>query len=55
MTLKQLEKIMIEHLKESGEIRADIKWLKRAYWTLAGAGMSFNVALALWLIGRLAR
>jgi hypothetical protein len=44
--LKDLENLMVEHLKESGEIRADIKWLKRAFWTLAGAGLTFNIVLA---------
>ncbi len=46
MTLKQLELMMVKHLEESGLIRADIAWLKRAFWTLAGAGVTFNVMVA---------
>jgi hypothetical protein len=38
MKLKELEKLMVDHLKESGEIRTDIKWLKRAFWGLVGIG-----------------
>lgn len=38
MNLKQIEKIMIQHLEESGEIRADLKWLKKSFWALAGVG-----------------
>lgn len=31
-----LEKAMVKHLEESGEIRADLKWLKKSFWVLAG-------------------
>lgn len=39
MTLKQIEKILVTHLQESGEIRqelarnrSDLAWLKKAHW-----------------------
>lgn len=50
MNLKQIEGLLIQHLQESGEIRADLKWLKRAFWALAGGGISFNVAMACYLL-----
>lgn len=25
-----------KHLEESGEIRTDLKWLKKSYWALVG-------------------
>lgn len=50
MNLKQLEKLLISHLQESGEIRADLRWLKRSFWVFASGGMSFNVALACYLL-----
>lgn len=30
-----LEKSIIKHFEESGEIRADLKWLKKFFWVLA--------------------
>ena len=36
MKAKEVEKLLVEHLQESGEIRGDIKWLKKAFWTLIG-------------------
>lgn len=32
----KLEDMFLQHLTESGEIRGDLKWLKKAFWTLAG-------------------
>lgn len=52
MTIKQIETLLIKHLEESGEIRADLKWLKRAFWALATSGIGFNVGLATWIITR---
>lgn len=37
--LDKLEAAFITHLMESGEIRADLKWLKKAFWTLTGLGV----------------
>jgi hypothetical protein len=31
-----LEKSIVAHFAESGEIRADLKWLKKSYWVLIG-------------------
>lgn len=45
MKLKQIEDLLIAHLQESGEIRSDLKWLKKAFWVLAGAVVTFNIAL----------
>lgn len=36
--LTKLEDAFLIHLAESGEIRSDLKWLKRAFWALAGLG-----------------
>ena len=43
MTKKELELMLIElrqivtkHLEESGSIRTDLAWLKKAFWTLVG-------------------
>jgi hypothetical protein len=30
-----LEKAIVSHFEESGEIRADLKWLKKFFWVLA--------------------
>ena len=48
--LTALETKMNEHLEESGTIRTDIAWLTKAFWTLAGAGLTFNVTLAVGII-----
>lgn len=53
MTLKQLEKIVIEHLKESGEIRSDIKWLKRAFWALVTEALILTGMVVIFGLGRL--
>lgn len=34
--LTKLEDVFMQHLTESGEIRGDLKWLKRSVWTLVG-------------------
>ena len=31
-----IEKAMITHFEESGEIRADLKWLKKSFYVLGG-------------------
>jgi len=50
MDLKDLEASLISHLQESGAIRADLAWLKKAFWVLATANVTFNVTLASSLI-----
>lgn len=52
MNLKQIEKALIQHLQESGEIRADLKWVKKAVWTVAAGGISWNVAVVSYLLLR---
>jgi hypothetical protein len=52
MNLRQIEKLLIAHLQESGEIRADLKWVKRAVWTLAAGVVSWNVAVVSYLLLR---
>lgn len=61
--MTRLEQIVETHLEQSktiwttlSENNTDTKWLKKAFWTLAGAGVTFNVTLAagliLWLINK---
>lgn len=42
----KLENTLERHLEESGIIRTDLSWLKRAFWMLAGTGLTFNITLA---------
>ena len=39
--VSHLEETVEMHLIESGEIRGDLKWLKKAFWVLAGLGVTF--------------
>jgi hypothetical protein len=48
--LRDLRKKLEDHLEESGEIRSDLKFLKKAFWLLAGGLISFNVMLAIALL-----
>ena len=34
--MDSLEKAIITHLEESGEIRSDLKWLKKSFYVLGG-------------------
>lgn len=50
--LTVLEGQMKDHLVESVGIKStllenstDLKWIKKAFWVLAGAGVTFNVTL----------
>ncbi len=47
---KELRAKLEIHLEESGQIRADLAWLKKSFWVLAGAGVTFNVTLVAGLI-----
>lgn len=51
--LSKLEDAFIQHLTESGEIRSDLKWLKRAFWTLAGLGVTLAGSFVVELLQRL--
>jgi hypothetical protein len=46
--MDKLEEIVMKHLTESGEIRADIKWLKRAVYWMIGGGVLLNLINHLW-------
>lgn len=48
--LVELRSKLEKHLEESSGIRTDLNWLKKAFWTLAGAGITFNVTLVVGLI-----
>ncbi len=48
--MTHLEAIVTAHLEESGAIRSDLAWLKKAMFALVGAGMTFNVTLAVGII-----
>ena len=50
-----MEVLLVAHLQESGAIRADLAWLKKAFWVLATANVTFNVTLASSLILYLVR
>lgn len=56
MELKDLEVALIKHLEESGAIRADLAWLKKAFWIMATANVTFNITLAssiiMYLVGK---
>ena len=43
--LEMIEQIVAKHLEESGEIRSDLKWLKRSFWALFGAGLTFGTIM----------
>lgn len=48
--LKELRSKLEKHLEESGEIRSDLSWLKKAFWVLASAGLTFNGLLAIAIL-----
>lgn len=48
--MSKLESVVTTHLEESGAIRTDLAWLKKSFWVLAGAGVTFNVTLVVGII-----
>jgi hypothetical protein len=48
--VNSLHSDMEAHLRESGEIKADLKWLKQAFWTLAAGGLTFNVTFVIAVV-----
>ena len=36
--MDKFEAILTKHLEESGEIRSDLKWVKKGLWTMIGLG-----------------
>ena len=51
--LDKLEKQLEDHLIESGEIRSDLKWLKKAFWVLATGGVTFNIIIVGYVVNHL--
>jgi hypothetical protein len=51
--LSTLEKVVTMHLEESGTIRTDLAWLKKAFWTMAGALVTFNAGVVIALVTKL--
>ena len=43
-----LEGIVQKHLEESGEIRADLKWLKKFLWLVLSAPLATEAVKHLW-------
>ena len=48
--MTRLEQIVELHLEQSGNIRTDLAWLKKSFWALAGAGITFNITLIAGLL-----
>lgn len=46
--MDHLEGLVAKHLEESGEIRADLKWLKKFMWWVLSAPIVTEVARHLW-------
>ena len=51
--VSKLEDAFIQHLAESGEIRGDLKWLKKAFWTLTGLGITLAAGVAIEILRHL--
>lgn len=45
--LSALEHAVTTHLEESGEIRADIKWLKKSIWFVLGSPILTEILIRL--------
>jgi len=46
--LSKLEDAIIKHLEESGEIRSDLRWLKKAFWFLVASPLIPEVLRHIW-------
>lgn len=46
--VEKLEGVVVKHLEESGEIRADLKWLKKFMWFVLGTPITMEVIKHLW-------
>jgi hypothetical protein len=46
--LDKLEEIVSKHLEESGEIRTDLKWLKKAVYWMVGGGVFMSLVSHIW-------
>lgn len=55
--MAKLEAVVTDHLSKSdiiwstlSENNIDLKWLKKAFWVLSGAGITFNVTIVTGII-----
>jgi hypothetical protein len=48
--LRELREKLEKHLEESGEIRNDLQWLKKSFWTLAGGVLTLNISVVASII-----
>lgn len=46
MKLPEVEALLMKQIEELSAIKADLAWLKKAFWVLATANVTFNVTLA---------
>lgn len=46
--IEHLEGVVTKHLEESGEIRADLKWLKKFMWFVLSMPVATEVARHIW-------
>lgn len=50
--ITSLEKALETHLIESGEIRGDLKWLKKAIWFILGSPIIIETLHHIHLVGK---
>lgn len=48
----KLETTVTKHLEESGEIRADLKWLKKFMWLVLGSPIAVEIARHVHMAGK---
>ncbi len=46
--MDHLEALVSKHLEESGEIRADLKWLKKVMWFVLGTPLVSEALRHIW-------
>lgn len=51
--LDRVERILTTHMEESGGIRADLAWIKKAIWACVGACLTFNVGLVTFVLTKM--
>jgi hypothetical protein len=50
--ISKLEEALEKHLIESGEIRGDLKWLKKAIWFILGSPIAIEALHHVHLMGK---
>jgi hypothetical protein len=50
--ISRLEEALEKHLIESGEIRGDLKWLKKAIWFILGSPIAIEALHHVHLAGK---